>query len=69
MTGDPRIRRLNDISIGDGRYVLYWMQQSQRVHYNQALLRASYWSLNLCLPLIVYFGLMNDYPEANLRHY
>lgn len=69
MTGDPRIRRLNDISICDGRYVLYWMQQSQRVHYNHALMRASYWSLNLDLPLIVYFGLMNDYPEANLRHF
>ncbi len=69
MTGDPRIRRLNENPIQDGRYVLYWMQQSQRVHYNHALMRASYWSINLDLPLVVYFGLTDEYPESNLRHH
>lgn len=33
-----RIVCLNDAAVRrDGRYVLYWMQQSQRVHFNPAL--------------------------------
>jgi deoxyribodipyrimidine photo-lyase len=69
MNGDPRIRRLNEEAIRDGKFVLYWMQQSQRVHYNHALLRASYWALNLDLPLVVFFAIKEDYPEANIRHF
>ena len=69
MIEEGRITRGNERKVRDGRYILYWMQQSQRVHYNHALLRASYWSLSLDLPLVVYFGLTDDYPEANLRHY
>lgn len=52
-----------------GRYVLYWMQQSQRADSNDALEYAVAQANKLELPLLVGFGLMDDYPEANLRHY
>lgn len=53
----------------DARYVLYWMQQSQRAECNHALEYAIQQANRLDLPLLVGFGLMDDYPEANLRHY
>jgi deoxyribodipyrimidine photo-lyase len=52
-----------------GRYVLYWMQQAQRAEFNHALEYAVHRANELGLPLLVAFGLMDDYPEANLRHY
>jgi len=65
-----RIRNLNDKEINtDGAYVLYWMQQSQRDEYNHALEFAIEQANELEKPLLVVFGLMDDYPEANLRHY
>ena len=51
------------------RYVLYWMQQSQRVHYNHALNHAIELANEASLPLVVFFGLTPGYPDANLRHY
>ena len=51
------------------KYVIYWMQQSQRVHYNHALNYAIELANQKDLPMLVYFGLTPSYPEANLRHY
>ena len=34
---DARIQQLNDKEVKDKRYVLYWMQSSQRTEYNHAL--------------------------------
>ncbi|MEJ5359257.1 MAG: deoxyribodipyrimidine photo-lyase [Desulfobacterales bacterium] len=64
-----RIQRLNDRPPGRGRFVLYWMQQSQRAEENPALEFAAAEANRLALPLVVAFGLTDDYPEANLRHY
>lgn len=64
-----RIKKLNDQSITTGDYVLYWMQASQRTLYNHALEYAIHKANKLKKPLIVYFGLTDDYPEANQRHY
>ena len=64
-----RICRLNQKEIQKGNYVLYWMQQSQRVEYNHALEYAIRQANGLGQALLVCFGLMDDYPEANLRHY
>ena len=64
-----RIQILNDAAIAKGRYVLYWMQQSQRVDYNHALEYAIQQANRLGQGVLVAFGLMDDYPEANLRHY
>ncbi len=52
-----------------GDYVLYWMQQAQRSELNHALEYAVHRANELNLPLLVAFGLMDDYPEANRRHY
>jgi deoxyribodipyrimidine photo-lyase len=51
------------------RYVLYWMQASQRTAHNPALEYAIEQANAQGLPLLVCFGLMDDYPEANERHY
>jgi len=64
-----RIKSLNDVDIRKGDYVLYWMQQSQRAAYNHALEYAVQQANKLSRPLLVGFGLTDDYPEANLRHY
>jgi deoxyribodipyrimidine photo-lyase len=65
-----RIRKLNDFDVFfKGDYVLYWMQQSQRAEYNHALEYAVKQANKLDLGVVVAFGLTDDYPEANLRHY
>lgn len=64
-----RIQHLNDRPIRAGDHVLYWMQQSQRAEYNHALEYAVQQANELSQPVQVVFGLMDDYPEANLRHY
>jgi deoxyribodipyrimidine photo-lyase len=66
---DTRIRHLNDRNIRKGAYVFYWMQQSQRAEYNHALEYAVQQANALGQGVLVGFGLMDDYPEANLRHY
>jgi len=67
---NERIQVLNDTPVNeDGDYVLYWMQQSQRPEDNPALERAAQLANDHDRPLLVVFGLMDDYPEANLRHY
>jgi len=66
---DERVTRLNDREVRKGRYVLYWMQQSQRVEYNHALNVAIREANRTGLPLLVAFGLTDAYPEANLRHF
>ena len=45
------------------------MQQAQRVHYNHALEHAIILANKNNLPLVVYFGLTANYPDANTRHY
>ena len=69
MIDESRISNLNDQPIRDGKYVLYWMQASQRTRYNHALEHGIAQANKLKLPLLVGFGLMDDYPEANERHY
>ena len=64
-----RIQHLNDAEILKGKFVLYWMQQSQRPDYNHALEYAVQQANRLGQGVVVAFGLMDDYPEANLRHY
>lgn len=68
-TQNARIQTLNDHDLADGRYVLYWMQQAQRARFNHALEHAAARANDLKKPLLVAFGLMDDYPEANARHY
>ena len=69
MIQEERIQPLNRYNISKGDYVLYWMQASQRAEYNHALEFAIRQANELSKPLVVYFGLTDDYPEANERHY
>ena len=64
-----RVQHLNGKSLRSGDYVLYWMQSSQRAEYNHALEYAVQQANDLGQRLLVVFGLTDDYPEANLRHY
>ena len=52
-----------------GDYVLYWMQASQRARGNHALAHAIDLANEANLPVVACFGLTDDYPEANARHY
>jgi deoxyribodipyrimidine photo-lyase len=64
-----RLKPLNQKGVGAGRFVLYWMQQSQRAEWNHALEYAVTKANDLGLPLLVIFSLTKNYPDANLRHY
>ncbi|MBN2231171.1 MAG: deoxyribodipyrimidine photo-lyase, partial [Candidatus Thorarchaeota archaeon] len=68
MIEPERIKLLNDKAVQSGKYVLYWMQSSQRTSYNHALGYAIHQANKYNLPLLVYFGLI-EYPFANERSY
>jgi len=69
MIHSERIRALSAKPIRRGRYVLYWMQASQREECNHALEFAVREANRLKLPMLAVFGLTGEYPEANERHY
>jgi deoxyribodipyrimidine photo-lyase len=70
MPHPARLRPLNDRPArARAGYVLYWMQQSQRADDNDALAHAIARANAARLPVVVGFGLTDDYPEANVRHY
>jgi len=69
MIQKERVKVLNQKGIKKGKYVLYWMQASQRVEYNHALEFSILKANELRQPLIVFFGITDQFPEANERHY
>jgi deoxyribodipyrimidine photo-lyase len=66
---EERVQHLNEKDVRDGEFVLYWMQSSQRAEQNHALEYAVQRANEMGQRLLVVFGLTDDYPEANLRHY
>jgi deoxyribodipyrimidine photo-lyase len=69
MIHEGRLRFLNRRHVIEGRYVLYWMQRSQRSWYNHALEYAVQRANDLDQPLLVVFCLSGQFPRANRRHY
>ncbi len=70
MTIHPeRVRRLNRCPEAKGAFVVYWMQAAQRAEWNHSLEYAVTEANRLRLPAVVFFGLTDDFPEANERHY
>ena len=70
MISEERIRPLNlQPILADRPYVLYWMQSAQRAACNHALEYALMQAKLLRKPLLVYFGVTENFPEANERHY
>lgn len=63
-----RVQKLNDRPPRGGRFVLYWMQASQRSSANGALQYAIERARELDLPVLAAFGLTASFPEANARH-
>ena len=69
MIQEERVRQLNNKPVKAGKYVLYWMQAAQRAEYNHALEYSISRANKLKVPVVVLFGIADNYPEANLRHY
>jgi deoxyribodipyrimidine photo-lyase len=70
MIEPERIQMLNDRPlVTNGNYVLYWMQQSQRESHNPSLEYAIREANRLNRTVIVLFVLMEQYSEANERHF
>jgi deoxyribodipyrimidine photo-lyase len=69
MIQPERVRKLNERSIQKSRFILYWMQASQRVEYNHALEYAIRQANEQSLPVVTLFVLTEKFPGANLRHY
>ena len=69
MIQRERIKVLNSKPIRKGKYVLYWMQASQRTEYNHALEYAIVKANELFQPVVVFFGITDHFPEGNARHY
>ncbi len=69
MIQKERVRLLNRAEPRAGRYVLYWMQASQRTEYNHALEYSIIRASRTNQSVIVFFGITDDFPEENLRHY
>ena len=53
----------------EGSCVVYWMQRAQRAQDNPALNVAIEAANILGKPIVVFFGLVPFFPNANLRHY
>jgi len=64
-----RVRPLNDRKTTGRPLVVYWMQAAQRARTNHALEYAVGAANELRKPIVVFFALTEDYPEANERHY
>jgi deoxyribodipyrimidine photo-lyase len=70
LADNPRILvRRNGSPLADGKCVVYWMQRAMRIHENPALDVAIDAANILGLPVIVFFSVIPNYPNANLRHY
>ena len=68
VISEKRVKHLNSFEVKNRAYVLYWMQSSQRIEYNLALTYAVIKANRLNKPIIAFFGMKPEYPEANLRH-
>jgi deoxyribodipyrimidine photo-lyase len=58
--GPPRV---------DAKCVVYWMQRAMRIRENPALNVAIDAANLLSLPVVIFFSVIPNYPNANLRHY
>ncbi len=70
LMSSPRVRvRRSGPPRSGGRCVVYWMQRAQRIGDNPALDVAIEAANILGLPVVVFFSVIANYPNANLRHY
>ena len=70
LAGNPRVLvRRGGAPRKGARSIVYWMQRAVRIVDNPALDVAIEAANILGLPVCVYFGVISNYPNANLRHY
>lgn len=70
LADDPRILvRRDGPTRQDGKCVVYWMQRAMRIHENPAADVAIEVGNELGLPVVVFFSVIPNYPNANVRHY
>jgi deoxyribodipyrimidine photo-lyase len=70
LANNPRILIRRDLPLlPDAKCVVYWMQRAMRIHQNPALDVAIDAANLLSLPVVVFFSVIPNYPNANLRHY
>jgi deoxyribodipyrimidine photo-lyase len=70
LADTPRILVRSDSPLRPGaRCVVYWMQRAIRIHENSALDVAIDAANILGLPVVVFFSVIPNYSNANLRHY
>lgn len=69
MNTKNRVRKVNFVELKKRKYGIYWMQKAQRASANLALEYAISQANKLNVPLIVFFLLMEKYPDANARAY
>ncbi len=66
---NARLNVRNEAPIEQGDYVLYWMQQSQRIENNFALAYAIKEANRLAIPLRVVMSIDKSFKDANMRHF
>ena len=70
LSEQPRVTvRRAGAPLAEGRCVVYWMQRAQRVTGNPALDVAIAAGNLLGLPVVVFFAVVANFPNANLRHF
>lgn len=70
LADQPRILVRRDGAPRNGaKCVVYWMQRAQRILENPALDVAIEAANILGLPVVVFFSVIPNYPNSNLRHY
>ena len=70
LADNPRILVRREGSLPqNAKCVVYWMQRAMRIHENPALDVAVDAANLLGLPVVVFFAVIPNYPNTNLRHY
>jgi deoxyribodipyrimidine photo-lyase len=70
LAGEPRVTvRRGGAPLPGGMCVVYWMQRAVRIVDNPAFDIAIAAGNALDLPVVVFFSVIPNYPNANLRHY
>jgi deoxyribodipyrimidine photo-lyase len=69
LVAENRIEKINEAELEEKDFVAYWMQSSQRLEYNQALGYAVERANQLNQPLLIFFLLKSNFPEAEYGHF
>lgn len=69
LVDKKRIEKINEAGLKEKDFVAYWMQAAQRLEYNQALGYAIEKANELNQPLLIFFLIDSQFPEAKTAHF